>query len=166
MAFETPFHLATDEHEGVGHVCLSRVVLGGDPDELTWGEFWDAFVLLATQMDDTTGELEVGGQVLFYMGRHVIELTLKRCSTPTPAGHDLVKLLAAVPAGHPLQGTDPEADELRQFVQEVAGLDPGGDQGRYGRTRQGAGALADTCCMEPMIFTDYVQRLVRLAGLL
>lgn len=166
MTLESPFHAATEDHEGDGHLCLSRVVLGGDADELTWVEFWNAFIMLATTYDESSKELEVGGQVLFYMGRHLIELTLKRCCSPAPTGHDLAKLLSSVPTSHPLQGSDAEAQELREFIHEVASLDPGGDQGRYGRTRAGVGALADTCCMDPLLFTDLVQRLGVKAGLL
>ncbi len=168
MTFESPFHAATEDHEGDGHLCLSRVVLGGDADERTWVEFWNAFFMLARPygVDESSGRLEVGGQVLFYMGRHLIELTLKRCCSPARAGHDLKKLLSQVPPSHSLRGSDAEARELQAFVNEVASLDPGGDQGRYGRTRDGIGALADTCCMDPLIFSNLVYRLGVKAGLL
>lgn len=144
-------------------MCLSRAVLGGDPDESTWQEFWDAFIDMSM---DGGGESDGyrPGQVLFFLGRHVMELTLKGCCTSPPRTHRLGDLLRRVDPSHTLHSAGDEARAVRAFVLEVDGLDPKGDEGRYGRTSGGTASLAEACCMDPVLFVRSVQGLVFLAG--
>ncbi len=158
MEYESPFRLVSGEHDGEDHLCLSRSEHSLDAAEDNLTDFWEAFTCLATTRADPEPPFLVPGPVLFFLGRHITELALKQWLPTGTAGHKLNELLARVAPSHPIWSD--ETRDLREFVGDLARCDPQGDEGRYGTKRDGSPSLSPICCMDPLLFTDYLQRLI------
>lgn len=156
MVYESPFRAVGSEHEGLDHACMSRAHhVTVDPSTDTRDEFFETFVNLVPWDDEDAPEYTAGGPVLFFLGRHVVELAIKSWIPGKAPHHRLDDLLAEVPPGHAIWKGDDAAD-LREFIADLSRADPGGDQGRYGSTRKDTPSLADVCCMDPRTFAELV----------
>lgn len=152
MSYQSPFGtIDSDDHNGPDALCLSRTHCVNATED-TIAEFYQVTVAAIEARTP---------QPAFFLARQLAELGMKALpGMNSKFTHNLTELLESLgQRGDELLGGGAEQDMIVAFIRDLDAYDPGGDQGRYPRTKSGDLSLATVCCADPTLLREHVDRL-------